>query len=323
RNATTLPSETLLHVAGCVDYSTLVAVRFSSARLNGVVLPHSQKLARQRQFRMKCGTRLELFEHGCAGSIPRRVFEIACKHNRHGACVACLRRANDFVGAHRITHVSLSIFWQTEVSADELARSLPPVCYAESVTIGKDFVHDDYSGAVMDYLNFFVSVKELTLKAVPTDFDWSLLRRKPFTGLRYLKIQPPKRKWRYYEEAEAEIRRYCFSSRAREEDCSRTVDLTGWRFSTMFESVLVHKLFPLCWLKTTVRLQSYDDFPIDQRTFAGEPVRYAKADGLLRCRSHWYDTVIVKRGLFEGPVSITNHSVHVAAEEEWCARAVV
>ncbi|KAH7702270.1 hypothetical protein AAVH_30578 [Aphelenchoides avenae] len=268
-------------MAGCVDYCTLIPMRFSNSRLNSIVLRHSHELARQRQFRLKSGTRLELFEEDFAGGIPRRVFEIACKHNRHGACLACLSRANDFVGLHRIKQVSLSVFWQKQVPAGELARSLPPVCYAESVTIEKNFVHDDYTGAIVDYLNIFDSVKELTLRA-------------PFTGLRYLKIQPPKRKRLCDKEAEAEIRRYCFGSCARENGCSRTVDLSGWRFSTSFESVVVHKLFPLCWLKTTVRLHSYDDFPIDQHTFVGEPLRHVQADGLLRCRSHWYDTVIVE-----------------------------
>lgn len=90
----------LLDVTAGVDYSTLVPVRFANARLNGVVLRHSHELARQRQFRLERGARLELIEDG------RRAFQVVCNHSRRGPCIACLKLANDFVGAHRITRVS-------------------------------------------------------------------------------------------------------------------------------------------------------------------------------------------------------------------------
>ncbi|KAH7697695.1 hypothetical protein AAVH_35221, partial [Aphelenchoides avenae] len=235
------PAEVLLDIVHCVDFNTLVALRFASQTFHRIVQKSADVLAKQ--------LRMELIIDD--GSLILAVDE-NCREFHYDSsipfgCEAAMRRIASHVGCHRLTSLSIANDWR-RLHMERLLCAAPVLGFIETLEIDTTDRSSQRITSVEDVNRFtrqFPRLRRLRLDAPGKPvFDWSAFLRSEgalelpeFAGT----IYTFRAKARYPVPSEFDFLRYCF-------DCTRLADDVGKFVKVPFQ-IDASRSFPVTSLR--------------------------------------------------------------------------
>lgn len=136
-----LPKETLLEIVSCVDYASLVALRFANIRIRRVIEGNEEILAARRTFHLKVSERLILVDEQLEGKCAL-VTKKKCSLDNYNEA---MREVETILRGHPVSNLEL----HRPLSLSELVDLLPQLAYTKTLFIRR---FDSLEGIVDEYI---------------------------------------------------------------------------------------------------------------------------------------------------------------------------